>query len=106
MAYDNNDGRLRGRKLQTARLRIWSKDPHCAKCRGLVEFPGGFELDHIRAVSKTADRAKINADENLQILCIHVDEQGNKTGCHMDKTAQDLGLRTKVAIGIDGWPES
>lgn len=105
MAYDNNDGRLRGRKLQAARLRIWSKDPHCAECRRFVEFPGGFELDHIKAVSATADKSKINADINLQILCVHVDEQGNKTGCHMDKTAKDLGLRTKVAIGIDGWPE-
>ena len=26
MAYDNSDGRLRGRKLQATRLRIWSKD--------------------------------------------------------------------------------
>ena len=105
MAYDDSDQRLRGRKLQAARLRIWAKDPHCAKCRQYVEYPGGFELDHIRAVSTSTDKKAINADANLQILCIHVDEQGSKTGCHVDKTARDLGQRARVAIGIDGWPE-
>ena len=31
VAYDNNDGRLRGRKLQAARLRIWSELAYEAK---------------------------------------------------------------------------
>ena len=105
MSYDNADGRLRGRKLQATRLRLWAKNPHCAKCKEFVEYPGGFELDHIRAISTAADKSKINADSNLQILCIHVDRCGIKTGCHMDKTARDLGLRTKVTIGVDGWPQ-
>lgn len=105
MAFDNNDGRLRGRKLQVARLRIWAKDPHCAKCRAYVEFPSGFELDHKQALSTAVDKTKVNADTNLQVLCIHRDEQGNKTGCHVDKTARDMGHRVKAAISIDGWPE-
>ena len=99
--YDNTDGRLRGRKLQAARLRIWSANPHCAMCGKLVRYPDGFELDHKVAVSKDVD----NSDNNLQVLCVEVDQHGNKTGCHVDKTAQDCGYRERVRIGIDGWPE-
>lgn len=105
MTYDNADGRLRGRKLQATRLRIWAKDPHCAMCREFVEYPSGFELDHIRAVSSSVDKAKMNADENLQILCVQLDQQGQKSGCHMEKTARDLGHRVKVQVGADGWPQ-
>lgn len=104
MTYDNSDGRLRGRRLQATRLRIWAKDPHCAMCREFVEYPGGFELDHIRAVSTLVDKTKMNADENLQILCIHLGPQGLKSGCHIGKTARDLGHHIKVAVGEDGWP--
>lgn len=43
--YDNNDGRLRGRKLQARRLRIWKDNPHCAHCKRLVGYPYGFHLD-------------------------------------------------------------
>lgn len=91
MAYDNSDGRLRGRKLQATRLRIWSADPHCAACRKLVEYPSGFELDHKAAISKGGT----NNDDNLQVLCAE---------CHVDKTARDMGHREKVEIGLDGWP--
>ena len=62
MEYDNNDGRLRGRKLQAARLRIWSADPHCARCRKLVAYPHGFELyrpdNYERPVSTTETDVK------------------------------------------------
>ena len=75
MAYDNTDGRLRGRKLQAARLRIWSADPHCARCRKLVAYPHGFELDHIKALHKDGST---NDDDNLQVLC---------HPCHAEKTA-------------------
>lgn len=101
MAYDNADGRLRGRKLQAARLRIWSADPHCARCGKLVDYPRGFELDHIKAVSTSADKTKINADDNLQVLCVEV-KDGIKTGCHVDKTAEDLGYAERVEFDANG----
>ena len=91
MAYDNNDGRLRGRKLQAARLRIWSADPHCAMCRKLVAYPYGFELDHKQALFKEGS----NDDDNMQVLC---------GDCHDAKTNADLGHKPRVTIGADGWP--
>lgn len=102
MAYDNNDGRLRGRKLQAARLRIWTASGGlCARCRKLMAYPGGFELDHIKALSATADKADINSDDNLQVLCIEV-KDGVKTGCHVDKTAEDMGYAKRAQFDASG----
>ena len=89
MAYDNTDGRLRGRKLQTARLRIWSADPHCARCGKLVAFPSGFELDHKQALHKDGS----NDDENMQVLC---------PPCHQVKTAQDMGYKERAKFDAQG----
>lgn len=97
MPYDNNDGRLRGRKLQATRLRIWSKDPHCAKCRRLVAFPHGFELDHKKAVHQEGS----NEDDNLQVLCVTT-VRGTKTGCHIDKTAEDMGYKKRAVFDGSG----
>lgn len=94
--YDNTDGRLRGRKLQATRLRIWSQDPHCAMCRDLVAYPAGFELDHKQAVHKDGS----NDDDNLQVLCCG----SGSNECHAKKTAQDMGHREPVRIGLDGFP--
>lgn len=98
MAYDNTDGRLRGRKLQATRLRIWAQDPRCAMCRKLVEYPHGFELDHITALHKDGST---NDDENMQVLCIAVID-GVKTGCHVDKTAEDMGYAKRSAFDARG----
>jgi 5-methylcytosine-specific restriction protein A len=97
MAYNNHDKRLRGRGLQATRLRIWTQDPHCAMCRRLVAFPRGFELDHIKAVNQEVD----NSDDNLQVLCVEVVD-GVKTGCHVDKTAADLGYVERAKFDEDG----
>ena len=99
--YDNSDGRLRGRKLQAARLRIWSQDPHCAMCRRLVTltYPSinGFELDHKKAIKHEV----INDDDNLQILCASI--VGNtKTGCHVDKTNKDEGHKKRTKFDDQG----
>ena len=102
MAYDNADGRLRGRKLQATRLRIWAKDPHCAMCRKLVAFPRGFELDHIKALHTAEDGVDINDDSNLQVLCVELDVQGNKTGCHVTKTAKDMGYDERPQFDKQG----
>ena len=98
MAYDNSDGRVRGRRLQATRLRIWTKDPHCAICRKLVEFPKGFELDHKTSIR----RGGSNDDENMQVLCIELTSDGVKTGCHIDKTAKDEGYSERSTFDGQG----
>ena len=96
--YDNKDGRIRGRALQARRLKVWTKDPRCAKCKKLVEFndkPGrGFQLDHKVPLFKGGP----DTEENCQVLCV------GPEGCHDRKTASDLGYTPSVRIGEDGWP--
>lgn len=91
--YDNTDGRLRGRALQSRRLRLWAIDPNCQRCGTLTNYPDGFQLDHKVPLFKGG----ADEDENLQVLCIR---------CHDSKTNEDLGRNEKVAIGADGWPLS
>jgi len=97
-AYDNKDGRIRGRALQARRLKVWSKDPRCAMCRKLCEFndePGrGFQLDHKTPLFKGGP----DTEANCQVLCV------GPNGCHDKKTAGDLGYVAPVVIGEDGWP--
>jgi len=99
MAYDNTDGRLRGRKLQAARLRIWSNNPHCARCGKLVAFPHGFELDHITALHK---EGSTNDDDNLQVLCVEWPSPGVKAGCHVKKSAVDMGYAVRAQFDAAG----
>lgn len=89
--YDNSDGRLRGRKAQARRLRLWSKDPHCAECNKLTNYPDGFQADHIVPLFKGGK----DEDKNMQVLCLL---------CHDKKTSADLGRRHTPRIGEDGWP--
>ena len=98
MAYDNEDGRLRGRKLQAARLRIWSNNPHCARCGKLVAYPHGFELDHITALHKDGG----NDDDNMQVLCVEWPSPGIKAGCHVMKSAEDMGYAKRAAFDAQG----
>jgi len=60
-------------------------------CGKLTDYPDGFELDHVVPLFKGG----ADVDDNLQVL--HVE-------CHATKTANDLGYRPKVAVGLDGWP--
>ena len=90
-AYTSTDQRLRGRKLQATRLRLWARFPFCAKCKDLTMYPEGFELDHKTPVHKGGD----GSDDNLQVLCPE---------CHRAKTAEDMGTVYRVPIGLDGWP--
>jgi len=91
--FDNTDGRLRGRALQARRLRKWTKAQGlCAKCGALTDYPHGFQLDHIKALVNGGD----DTEDQTQVLCIP---------CHDTKTASDMGHRTTVKIGVDGWPE-
>lgn len=83
--------RLRGRKAQRRRLRVWTVDPYCAMCGRLTVYPDGFELDHRVPLFKGG----ADTDGNLQVLC--------PAPCHEDKTRADLGQKVKQAVGVDGW---
>lgn len=94
-------GRLSGRRLQARRLKVWSKNPHCADCGKLVEFNDilgrGFQLDHIKALKADGGTGE-DIESNTQVLCCGPD------GCHAKKTAKDMGYQQRQAIGLDGWP--
>lgn len=94
--YDNTDGRLRGRALQSRRLRVWRKDPHCQMCGRLVSYPDGFQLDHIKAVHKVGENMD---DSAVQVLCCLPDGSG---GCHGIKTAKDMGYREGPKFNPEG----
>lgn len=79
--------RVTGRRLQDRRLRIWSVNPHCAHCGVLTVYPNGFELDHRVPLHCGGS----DTDDNCQVLCVEVDAQGKKAGCHELKTRIDLG---------------
>ena len=63
--------------------------PHCARCRALVAYPHGFELDHITALHKDGS----NDDDNMQVLC---------PPCHQVKTAQDMGYKERAKFDAQG----
>jgi len=70
--------RITGRRLQSRRLRVWAKDPHCVDCSELTVYPDGFELDHEVALVNGGQ----DTDENSRVRCHR---------CHKTKTAIDLG---------------
>lgn len=74
---------LTGRALQATRFRLWKASPYCAKCGRLLDYPRGFELDHIVRVELNGG----DEDSNLQLLC--VDEFDRNKGCHAVKTLQE-----------------
>ena len=58
------------------RLKLWTQDPHCQSCRELVDYPWGFELDHIVPLSQGGP----DTEGNSQVLCID---------CHKAKSAAE-----------------
>ena len=87
--FDNTDGRLRGAKAVARRLRIWTKDPHCAMCGKLTDYPAGFQVDHKVPLHKGG----LDEDSNLQVLD-HV--------CHDKKTLKDMGLQERTQFDGEG----
>src|SRR5690606_32790329 len=73
------DKRITGRALQARRPKMWTESPHCASCGALVDYPFGFELDHIVPLSQGGP----DVEDNCQILC------AGPFGCHAVKTLED-----------------
>ena len=83
-----SERRITGRKLQSRRLSMWTRDPHCAGCGRVVAYPGGFELDHVVPLHLGGD----DDESNCQLLCVHFEVRDGalvKLGCHADKTRAD-----------------
>jgi hypothetical protein len=87
MASTNvSERRITGRTLQNRRLRLWSRDPHCAHCGRLVDYPHGFELDHKVPLHQGGP----DTDDNCQVLCVYMTTDMSKAGCHVEKTKDDV----------------
>lgn len=83
--------RIRGRKLQQIRARLFADEPLCRRCAKQGRTRLATQRDHIVALTNGGT----DTLENTQPLC---DE------CHLQKTAEDLGKTTRQRIGPDGWP--
>lgn len=88
--------RARGSALIDRRLRLWKENPVCALCGCFVDYPRGFELDHIVPLSEGGG----DGDSNLQILCVWWDVDGSKLGCHADKTAREASERSGGGLNV------
>lgn len=81
--------RMAGSRLQARRKALWIQDPHCEICGRVVAYPHGFELDH-RTPLWQGGR---DTEENCQVLCVWFDIDGEKRGCHAEKTDAEGGER-------------
>lgn len=78
--------RLNGHQRTKMRMQLWQERGQCcAGCGRFVEYPYGFELDHIVPLALGGS----NAPENFQLLCVWFDHEGRKQGCHVEKTRSD-----------------
>lgn len=83
---------LKGAHLTKRRKQMYIDNPHCNVCGRLTQYPKGFQIDHIKPLSKGGT----DTPDNVQLLCLD---------CHDTKTAKDLNHVTRPIIGLDGWPE-
>lgn len=84
--------RLRGRKAVETRRRRLNAEPLCRMCKAKGIVRVATVVDHIKplALGGTDD------DANCRSLC---------EPCHVDATADQFGLRRRIAIAVDGWPK-
>lgn len=83
--------RLRGRRAVEQRKRRLAAEPLCRDClaKGIVN-PATVP-DHIKPLAKGG----ADDDSNIRCLCHQ---------CHLKRTAEQFGHKTKQAIAEDGWP--
>lgn len=73
-----SERRVRGRRLQEARRRLFQSSPLCVKCEELGVVREAVERDHIIPLHKGGQ----DVPENTQGLC---------ADCHAAKTHEDMG---------------
>jgi 5-methylcytosine-specific restriction enzyme A len=83
--------RLRGRAGVRRRQAWLRQHPLCERCKAKGYVREATVPDHVVALANGGR----DTWDNLQSLC---DE------CHAEKTAEDLGYRRRVSVGLDGWP--
>ena len=81
----STNNRIRGRRLQVLRKRLFQEQPLCVECKKHGRVRLSQERDHIIAIEDGGE----DTEENTQGLC---------KDCHAKKSGY------KPAIGIDGWP--
>ena len=89
-SYVTKMERTNGRALTKQRWEAWKKHPYCNSCGVLVDWPNGFELDHIIPLEQGGK----NIESNRQILCVFW-EGAEKRGCHAEKTYIEALERVK-----------
>jgi 5-methylcytosine-specific restriction protein A len=88
--------RIRGRKLQEIRKRHFEQFPLCVDCQKQGRITIATELDHIIALTNGGHDFDVDPSQKCG-LC---------HDCHEAKTAKDMGYRPRLAISLDGWPET
>ena len=83
--------RLRGRRAVAQRLRRLRAEPLCRDCAAKGVVREATVPDHIVPLACGGS----DEDSNIRCLCAE---------CHIRRTAEQFGLRRKVAVGSDGWP--
>jgi 5-methylcytosine-specific restriction endonuclease McrA len=89
-----SDGRIKGRRLQEIRRLHAMQDPLCVRCRAKGKYRAWTQLDHIVPLRARGGRGQ-DVPANRQGLC---------DACHAEKTAEDMGYKLKLKIGVDGYP--
>ncbi len=93
MAYDNNDGRIRGRRLQRIRAQHFALHPLCVHCTKAGRTRPATQLDHIVALSNGGPDFDKDEGKNRQGLC---------DDCHVRKTDADMGYAERLAFDRGG----
>lgn len=74
------------------RWELWNRSSFCASCGHLLDWPSGFELDHIIPLEDGGS----NDDANLQLLCVYT-LAGKRGGCHSEKSQRERIARDQRA---------
>ena len=91
MTKRETHGRIQGRRGVALRKRRLRNEPLCRHCKANGIIRAAVTPDHIIPLHKGGT----DTDDNCQSLCAE---------CHDSKTADDLGHKSTVRFGADGWP--